>query len=185
MNAAHRGWMAFAAAWLACMGVAVAQEPTQESVQEPMQDAAPAAPIRDPFWPVGYAPPTPEEQRAAREAALAAAAAAAAAAEEAKAAAVAEARKPRLDWPNIPVRGRLRAPDGSYRIIIDGQGVVGKDDVVTVRAGARWFQWRVARVDANGFEVVRLGATTTPPPAKPILFERVLIPPESPKENTP
>ena len=89
---------------------------------------------RDPFWPVGYQPPSPEQVKAASE-------------EE-------EIERP---WPSLPVRGRSVAPDGSIRVLIEGIGVVGVNKVVSVVDQGYRFYWRILRIDEKGIELKRLG----------------------------
>ena len=123
---------------------------------------------RDPFWPVGHVPAAPVAEDAA--------------ATEAEAA---EAARRALVWPRLPVRGRSQAPDGSYRVLIDGVGVVAEGDVVSIPSRGLWFQWRIERIDERGVKSVRIGATEEAPPPKQILFENVSEPLAGRKEENP
>ena len=96
---------------------------------------------RDPFWPVGYQPPSPEQVKAASE-------------EE-------EVDRP---WPSLPVRGRSVAPDGSIRVLIEGVGVVGVNKVVSVADQGYRFYWRILRIEEKGIELKRLGIRKESPP---------------------
>ena len=98
---------------------------------------------RDPFWPVGYQPPTPEQAKAAS-------------AEE-------EMERP---WPSLPVRGRSIAPDGSHRVLVEGFGVVGVNRVVSVQENGYRFYWRILRIDDQGVQLKRLGISKDPSPPK-------------------
>ena len=120
-----------------------------------------AAVLRDPFWPVGYQPPAP-----------------------AKAGDPDRVDSAAVVWPALPVQGRSRAPDGTFRVLIRGAGVVGENDVVSVRSGGYWFNWRVVRIDEEGVESVRLGVSKkrSQPKASNTL---VLAAPTSRKEKTP
>lgn len=121
-----------------------AQEPLAE-VQETGVDAVPedfgpqeatSADFkrRDPFWPVGYQPPSPEEVKAA-------------------------SGEENIDrpWPSLPVRGRSVAPDGSIRVLIEGVGIAGVNRVVSVADQGYRFYWRILRIDEKGIELKRLG----------------------------
>ena len=133
-------------------GRVLAQEPLAE-VPEPggegmvQEDSVPQEATsadfkrRDPFWPVGYQPPSPEQVKAASE-------------EE-------EIDRP---WPSLPVRGRSVAPDGSIRVLIEGIGVVGVNKVVSVADQGYRFYWRILRIDEKGIELKRLGIKSELPP---------------------
>ena len=98
---------------------------------------------RDPFWPVGYQPPV---VRVTEEGGVDAEG---------------------VTWPALPVRGRSRAPDGTYRVLIRGAGVVGENDVVSIRSGGYWFNWRIVRIDEEGVQSVRMGISQKRFQAKP------------------
>ena len=118
-----------------------------------------AFPQRDPFWPVGYVPP-----------------------ERAAAGFVTDTNN--IAWPALPVRGRSRAPDGTFRVLIDGAGVVGEQKIVSIQSNGRWFHWRILRIDERGVESVRLGITRTRFPAKSAAPMKT-VPDEPRKEKTP
>ena len=122
-------------------GMTMAAETSEEASAENVEvmEASPEATSaefkrRDPFWPVGYQPPSPEEVKAASV-------------EE-------EMDRP---WPSLPVRGRSIAPDGSHRVLIDGFGVVGVNRVVSVQENGYRFFWRILRIDDQGIQLKRLG----------------------------
>ncbi len=122
-------------------GVTMAEEIPDEASAEKVEvvEASPEATSaefkrRDPFWPVGYQPPSPEEVKAASE-------------EE----------NPNRPWPSLPVRGRSMAPDGSYRVLVEGFGVVGVNRVVSVQENGYRFYWRILRIDDQGIQLKRLG----------------------------
>ena len=149
--------IAFTLAFLLLMGQSafpgriLAQEPLAEVPEESMdavpEDFGPQEATsadftrRDPFWPVGYQPPSPEQVKAASE-------------EE-------EIDRP---WPSLPVRGRSVAPDGSIRVLIEGVGVVGVNRVVSVTDQGYRFYWRILRIDEKGIELKRLGIKKELPP---------------------
>ncbi len=121
-----------AAIWILCGWMAVGTVIWAEDLE---------AVVRDPFWPVGYTPPTPAE------------------------AAAATVDVPELEWPDLPVRGRSRAVDGSYLALIEGIGIVRAGQVVSVPSQGHWFHWRIIRIDAARVQVEELGITADPSPA--------------------
>lgn len=92
---------------------------------------------RDPFWPVGYEPPTPGDGQAA--------------------AIQGEDAIPDMPWPALPIRGRSRAADGTFRVFIDGVGIVGVNRVVSIPHQGYWFHWRIVDIDNEGVRSMRLG----------------------------
>lgn len=96
--------------------------------------------MRDPFWPVGYEPPTPEQEQEA------------------------DMAVPELDWPDLPVRGRSRATDGSYLALIEGVGIVRTGQIVSLPAQGHWFHWRITHIDATRVQAQELGITRDPSP---------------------
>lgn len=122
-------------------GLAARAEPAVLSAGEAERGAAPEASsprLRDPFWPVGYVPPEMNPPGAAEEAADA---------------------RPDLVWPSLSVRGRSRAPDGTARVLVDGFGIAGENDVVSIRSRGTWFHWRILSIDEKGVQSRRLGAS--------------------------
>lgn len=101
--------------------------------------------LRDPFWPVGYEPPPPAPPPGSVDAKLP------------------TRIQHDLVWPEIPMRGRSRAADGAYFILVDGIGVVRTGDDITLRRDGYDFHWRVVGIDANGLQTIRLGVTQPPP----------------------
>ena len=94
--------------------------------------------LRDPFWPIGYEPPrrgdtdVMEDDRVAVE----------------------------VEWPDMPVIGQSRAPDGTYRVLIRGVGVVSVGETVSVEHEGHWFHWRITAIDGRRVRSVRLGVST-------------------------
>lgn len=109
-----------------------------EGATPPVDPAA-----RDPFWPVGYAPPT-----------LLPATGGPAAADKPQARVARE-----VPWPAIPVRGRSRTADGTYLALIDGIGVVRAGDDISIQKDGFWFHWRILEIDARQMQTERLGVT--------------------------
>ncbi len=127
----------------------------EEVVEEVVEEVLPVegeAPLRDPFWPVGY---TPSEQRPDTGSDED---------DEVLARAVA--------WPALIVRGRTRASDGTYRVLIDGVGVARLGDVVSRQQDGMWFHRRLTHLDGDGMRLVRLGVTREKKPGADWLRER-------------
>lgn len=146
------GWICALAAW-ATMAAAEEIRAQEEAfdvsvVEEGIEQAV----RRDPFWPVGYAPRTAADVLAEE---AAAAEAQEAVAEEQKAAVAEQAAK--VVWPPLPVRGRSRAPDGTYRVLIEGVGIVGENRIVSIRHQEYWFYWRIVSIDERGVQSKKLG----------------------------
>ena len=143
-------------AWLvAGWGIAQADAVAGE---EPVGGGSESALRRDPFWPVGYAP-------------------------SAGGAALAEdgVDPTAIRWPSLPVLGRARAADGTFRVLIDGLGVVGENKVVAIQENGIWFRWRILRIDDKGVESMRLGISRKRPVTAPV--PTTIEMPESRKEN--
>lgn len=118
--------------------------------------------LRDPFWPVGYVPPTAEES----------------------AAQVSGGVDQDLPWPALPVQGRSRAPDGTCRVLIEGRGVVGENQIVSVHDKGYWFHWRIVHIDERGVQSIRMGVSQNRTPTGAELKTFVATS-ESRKEKTP
>ncbi len=112
-------------------------------VNAPEEHSSADAPVirRDPFWPVGYVPPTPGDLELA--------------------ASGTEDEIPEIPWPALPVRGRSRAPDGTFRVLIDGIGIIGVNRVVSIPHRGFWFHWRIVHIDDKGVRSKRLGISKT------------------------
>ena len=83
--------------------------------------------MRDPFWPVSYNVPARQPETAGSPA---------------------EASAPSIRWPELPVRGSSRGPDGSYFVLIEGTGVVRPGEVVSIFKDNLWFHWQISGIDA-------------------------------------
>ncbi len=113
--------------------------------------AALAAKARDPFWPIGYEPPAPLEVKGSEPLVVG------------------------ISWPELPVLGRSRAPDGSYRALLEGIGVVKEGDDVAISKDGFQFNWRIVKIDAKGLQSIRLGVVRQRTLANP---EPIPAPPE-------
>jgi hypothetical protein len=126
------GWAL--AAW-AVWSTASAQ--TNVSAAAPQE--LPTRLLRDPFWPVGWAPPNfgqigiEEGDRNAL-------------------AKWAEARKQLL------VTGLSRGADGKFVAILKGIGVVQEGDTVSVNYGDLTYKWRLRSISSDGIDPERIGA---------------------------
>lgn len=107
---------------------------------------------RDPFWPVGYNPVESSHDQ--------------------------EPDIPQLEWPPLPVRGRARAGDGSFRALIQGAGVVETGETVSLFSQGHWFHWRIDAITPEEVRATPLGISLEPLPAR-ILQERI------PKQKNP
>jgi hypothetical protein len=150
-------------------------EVSAESVDAKTDDSVPTAPAiaaeaeeaeeeeevpRDPFWPIGYQPPRPERE-----------------AEQ-----VVEVRG--LEWPEFVVRGRIRGPDGVFRVLVAGHGWAKAGDLVSLERQDHWFHWRILNIYARSEEAIELGITKEQVPDEAWLREREPVPGEQ-EEITP
>lgn len=95
--------------------------------------------LRDPFWPVSYNAPAPQTSTGNGEAGTVAA--------------------PTLRWPELPIRGISRGPDGSFFALIENIGVVRTGEVVSVFKDNLWFHWHIAGIEAKGLRTIKLGTS--------------------------
>ncbi len=102
--------------------------------------ASSGALLRDPFWPVGYTPPEPQQAEAVKV-------------------------ERAIPWIELPVRGRSRAPDGTHRALVAGAGIVEPGAIVSLQRGAYWFHWRIVDIDAQKVTSEPLGITRERNPA--------------------
>lgn len=103
---------------------------------------------RDPFWPVGYHSPASDDEEIDET--------------EAQFRAIAQ----QIEWPNLPIRGRARGPDGSHRVLIERVGIVRAGDRITLRSGDYWFHWRITMITEQGIHFIRLGITNEADPGE-------------------
>lgn len=108
---------------------------------------------RDPFWPVGYHPARPATDDPQPEI-------------------------PQLEWPPLPVRGRARAGDGTFRALIQGAGVVEPGETVSLFSQGHWFHWRIDAITAEEVRATPLGISLEPLPTH-------IIPDKIPKHTEP
>lgn len=95
---------------------------------------------RDPFWPVGYEkpkPPDPQEEVATG------------------------VKAPRSDqvWPELPVQGTSRGPDGNYFAFIRGIGVVIAGEDISLEKQGLWYHWHIAEIGPDGIRARKLGVS--------------------------
>ena len=84
----------------------------------------------------------------------------------------------------LPVQGRSRATDGTYRVLIEGRGVVGENQIVSVHDKGYWFHWRIVHIDERGVRSTRLGVSRNRTPTAAEL-RTTFTTSESRKEKTP
>lgn len=136
---------------------AMAQDDAGEPAATLIPEDAAAAPLgfiyagtnlveRDPFWPVGYVPPS----------LLASGTPSAGVAEDDHT----PPSEPKLaiDWPRLRLSGMTRKKDGGYVGLIEGVGLVEKGDVVRMRRGDVVYRWRVDSIGTDGVEAQRIEA---------------------------
>ncbi|HOW97916.1 MAG TPA: hypothetical protein P5567_04325 [Kiritimatiellia bacterium] len=108
----------------------------------------PAPARRDPFWPVGYAPPPPARPS-----------------EAAASTAGAETVSAVLQWDEalktVQVQGIMKTGPETHVAMVNGQ-VVGVGDTVSVRFGGREYRWTVAGVGVEGVSFKRVEKEAAP-----------------------
>jgi len=109
--------------------------PEQEGLSEKI--------LRDPFWPVGYTPATPEDEQEREQ-------------EQQKAAD--EEVKQRVPWPNLKLKGITRTAEGKHLAILEGTGLVEEGDTVTRRVGNIIFVWKINEISEKGVSYTKLDA---------------------------
>ena len=97
--------------------------------------AAAVAVPRDPFWPVGYTPKPPEQERPDEEA---------------------EPIEIPDEWPTLNVSGVTRAADGTYIAIVERIGLVEQGEAVSLTVDGLVYRWRVNRVTGRGVSFSKL-----------------------------
>lgn len=119
------------------------------------------APLRDPFWPVGYQPPRslfPGDADPLQE----------------------EVE----EWPELRVRGRSRAPDGTVLALVAGVGIVRAGDVVSVEQRGLWFHFRITHLDQQTIRFIRLGVSKEKDPGEDWLRAREADPEQREETGT-
>ena len=129
--------VAASALWL-CSLASEASGPANAPAAAPPE--LPPQLLRDPFWPVGWAPPnfgqigTDEDARNAL-------------------ARWEEARK------LLQVTGLSRGANGKYVAILKGIGVVQEGQTVSVNHGDLTYRWRIASINSRGIVPEKVGAS--------------------------
>lgn len=124
-------------------GVPTATEPAADAALPPAGFIVAGKNIveRDPFWPLGYVPPSlvASNTPAADETAPV---------------------EPRIviEWPHLRLTGMTRKQGGGYVGLIEGVGLVEKGDVVRMRRGDVVYRWRVDSIGTDGVEAQRIEA---------------------------
>ena len=125
-------------AWAVAMlagAVCLAADPAGQAEQMESGSEADTV-LRDPLWPIGFAPRRPAEEEAAGL-----------------------VDSDAVEWPRLPVRGRSRAGDGSHRVLVDRVGIVREGEVVSLPHDGLWFHWRITKIDDQGVTSTRLGVS--------------------------
>jgi hypothetical protein len=95
--------------------------------------------MRDPFWPVGYWPASPEVKKQQAEVKQ-------------------KQAKAEVQWPPLTVKG-ISQVGGRYLAIVDGAGLVEAGQQVTVRNGNLLFTWQIQDIRAEGVSYKKVKAT--------------------------
>lgn len=84
---------------------------------------------RDPFWPIGYVPSRETEPEGI---------------------APVKKRKPLIiKWPKLKATSTLKASDGRYYAIVQGVGVVNKDETISILKGGIRYRWKIQSIGRN------------------------------------
>ncbi len=95
---------------------------------------------RDPFWPIGYTPPSPTEPEPDPE--------------TARLAAIQE----QIQWPELKLSGLTHTGEGRHLAIIEGVGIVEPGETIQIRREGIVYRWRVDAITARGINVSELEA---------------------------
>jgi hypothetical protein len=131
-------YLQIAALWL-CVMTCVSLGQTNGPAPTSSQGEMPMQLLRDPFWPVGWAPANFGQIGV----------------EEGGQEALAkweEARK------LLKMSGMSRTADGRYAAILKGIGVVQEGDTVSVNYGDLVYRWRVCAITSSGINTEKIGA---------------------------
>ncbi|NQU39036.1 MAG: hypothetical protein HQ523_03700 [Lentisphaerae bacterium] len=99
--------------------------------------------LRDPFWPVGYAPPPPEPEVTE---------------EQAEKIEVAQATQAKIQWPALLLKGITRAGPDRYMAIVEGVGLVETGQTISLHKSDMLYTWKIDEVSARGVRFSRLEA---------------------------
>jgi len=102
---------------------------------------SPGAGLRDPFWPIGWVPPPPQEEGGEDT-----------------------GPKSPIQWGEAAKRLQVTAlskkAGGGYIAILKEIGVVEKGDVITLTHGGLIYQWEIKNISSKGVVPKRLDVTT-------------------------
>jgi hypothetical protein len=99
--------------------------------------------LRDPFWPVGYAPAPPEPEVPEEE-------------EKEET----EEDLPPVEpekWPVLKIRGLSKDGKGNHLAILDKIGIVEEGDIVSFKHDNLVYRWQVKKITDKGVSQERLG----------------------------
>lgn len=102
---------------------------------------------RDPFWPVGYTPPPPEEEITHIP----------------DTTTVPDDTpvvidKDEIEWPRLRVRGITSTLDGGYIAMIDGFGIAEPGQIIQITERRTLFRWEVVEITKRGMNTRRIDA---------------------------
>ncbi|MBN2302424.1 MAG: hypothetical protein JXN60_07915 [Lentisphaerae bacterium] len=95
--------------------------------------SSPEKKLRDPFWPVGYIPFSPEEQNT-------------------------NTTTSEAQWPSLKLKGITTTPRGGYLAIIDSVGLVEAGQVVQIKKNGIIYTWQITDITDKGFRSKKLTA---------------------------
>lgn len=104
--------------------------------------------VRDPFWPVGYQPPSTRDGAEVVEVVRA------------------------VSWPQLRVRGRTRLAGDDMMALIDGVGIARAGEIISLRHQGQWFHWRVNYIDQRIVRIRRIGVSNEEHPSEEWIRDR-------------
>ena len=148
-----------AAIMLAAAAVAFGQQTAGTNAPA---DPAPSAAeddsnLRDPFWPVGYAPKAPEPV----EPPPSPTPSVAEPAPNVAATPVAAVPPPPIvvKWPTLKLKGLIKSPSGDkYVAHIEGIGIVESGRIVRIKQDGVEFSWKIGEITEKGVEITPIEA---------------------------
>ena len=118
---------------------AVCQENATPAPAAAPAPVPPQVQLRDPFWPVGYAPQKRDESVVATTTTNVTS--------QGPVAAVPAAG---VIWPELKVKGLTRQADGTYLAIIEGAGVVEAGQIAKIKRDGMIFRWKITEINKKG-----------------------------------
>ena len=137
-----RAWQTIAFSFFLVSAMGVFADNNQDDEDAPEQV------VRDPFWPVGYEPPSRRDSAEVVEVVRA------------------------VSWPELRVRGRTRLAGDDMMALIDGVGIARVGEIVSLRHQGQWFHWRVNYIDQRIVRIRRIGVSNEEHPSEEWIRDR-------------